>query len=502
MNNNIVEYLISKEKEYPDKNVYCGQDGSFTYSELLYYASCTATAIAKKNVMREPIVVFLEKSVRCLACFWGIAYSGNYYTPIDIDMPIARIEKIIMTLKPKIIITISEYAQKIGTCNMAVEVLLYEQIMNTHIDYLLIDRAKKAVIDTDLLYVLFTSGSTGNPKGVTISHRAVIDFAEAVNEKFDITEKEILGNQGPFYFDLSVLDLYCTVFAGATMYIIPTELFKFPVKLLEYINEKSINTIYWVPSALVMVANLRALRVVDVSCLRKVMFCGEVMPNKQLNVWRKYLPDAMFVNMYGPTETTCASSYYIVDREFEDSDSLPIGFPFRNTDILVLNEQMQQVQRGEVGELGIRGTSVSNGYYRDAEKTKEVFIQNPLNSKSIDYIYMTGDMVSYNEYGELIYLSRKDFQIKHMGHRIELGEIETSINSIKGVTTCCCVYDDKKNKIAIFLADKIEKSELMGQAEKNLPEYMIPDRVYYLEELPHNANGKIDRNKLKQMLDK
>ncbi len=502
MNHNIVDYLIRKEKEYPDKNVYCGQDGSFTYSELLHHAGCTATAIAKKNIMREPIVVFLEKSVRCLACFWGIAYSGNFYTPIDIDMPVVRIEKILKTLQPKVMITTSEYARRIETCNVTAEVLLYEQIMDTQIDYKLIDRAKNSVIDTDLLYVLFTSGSTGNPKGVTISHRAVIDFAEAVNEKFNIADTEILGNQGPFYFDLSVLDVYCTVLAGATMYIIPPELFKFPVKLLEYICDKKINAIYWVPSALVLVANLRALQVVDVSCLRKVMFCGEVMPNKQLNVWRKYLPDAMFVNMYGPTETTCASSYYIVDRTFEDCDSLPIGFPFCNTDILVLNEQMQQVKRGEFGELCIRGTSVTNGYYGDTVRTKEVLLQNPLNNKSIDYIYMTGDLVTYNEYDELIYISRKDFQIKHMGHRIELGEIETAINSIKGVTTCCCVYDDKKNKITVFLADKIDQSELLSQAAKVLPEYMIPDRVYYLEELPHNANGKIDRNKLKQTLDK
>ena len=230
------------------------------------------------------------------------------------------------------------------------------------------------------------------------------------------------------------------------------------------------------------------------------MFCGEVMPNKQLNIWRQYLPDVTYANLYGPTEITDACTYYIVDRAFSDEESLPIGIPMKNTDILVLNDRDELVTGDETGELCVRGTSLAMGYYNNLEKTKEAFVQNPLNKVVPETIYRTGDLVKYNKHGEIIYLSRKDFQIKHMGHRIELGEIETAVSSLEEISSCCCLYDEKRQKIVLFIDADLTKEYIKEKMEKLLPEYMMPSRTVYLQELPINANGKIDRVKLKEML--
>lgn len=497
---NMIECLEQMAMKFPNKIVYKDENKEITFSELTCSAKKIAMTLIKKGFYKKPIVVFMDKNVKCLECFWGIIYSGNFYTPIDISMPAERVNKITETLKPVAAIVETNDNMDAELAKVTNFVFSYEEMMGENILDDTIISVREKIVDTDILYVLFTSGSTGMPKGVTITHRAVIDFAEAVCRTFTITEKEKIGNQGPFYFDLSVFDIYVPILSGATMYIVPPQFFKFPIRLLEYVQKHEINTIFWVPSALVLVANLRALKAVDVSCLKKIMFCGEVMPNKQLNIWRKHLPNAMYANTYGPTETTCASTYYIVDREFGDEESLPIGRPFCNTDILLLGEDMMPVEKGMLGEICIRGTSVSYGYYGDPQRTSECFVQNPLNREYKEYIYKTGDLAQYNDKNELIYVTRKDFQIKHMGHRIELGEIETAITGLENITSCCCVYDEQKHKIVAYITDEIENDYIQTECKKLLPDYMIPNKIIYIEQLPLNANGKVDRLKLKKML--
>lgn len=224
------------------------------------------------------------------------------------------------------------------------------------------------------------------------------------------------------------------------------------------------------------------------------------MPNKQLNVWRQYLPDTVYANLYGPTEITDACTYYIVDREFADDEPLPIGRPMRNTEILVLDEQDRAVtEPGQVGELCVRGTSLAVGYYNNPEKTAAAFVQNPLQTAYEERIYRTGDLVKYNDRYELIYLSRKDFQIKHMGHRIELGEIETAVSSLDGVASCCCLYNQEARQLTLFLeGEEFTREQINRELSDLLPHYMLPGRVICLKSLPLNANGKIDRPKLMQ----
>jgi non-ribosomal peptide synthetase component F len=286
------------------------------------------------------------------------------------------------------------------------------------------------------------------------------------------------------------------------MYIIPENKFMFSSQLIDYLNSNQINTIFWVPSAIVNVANSGILEKKELLFIKNVLFCGEVMPNKQLNIWRRYLPEARYANMYGPTEITDVCTCYVIDREFKDDESLPIGFPCHNTEIIVLNENNEECRTDEKGELCVRGICNSFGYFGDYDRTKEVFVQNPLNPYWQDIIYRTGDIVKYNENGELMYLCRKDFQIKHMGHRIELGEIETAAYSISGVKQNCALYDEENKKIYLFCATdtSLSEKEIYQQLCNKLPKYMVPTVIRIIDKLNLNANGKINRKELSLML--
>lgn len=503
MKNSVLPWLDETAKRLPNKLALQDISGNITYQEYRSKSLAIAYKIVElnKGEMKKPVVVYLEKGKEVLVSFMGVAYSGCFYSPIDTEMPPSRVNKILEVLKPEIVITTNKLKTNFEKFNFYGSYIIYEETICSEEDETAVKPYTEKIVDTDLLYVLFTSGSTGVPKGVSICHRSVIDYIDWVTETFNITQKDTFGNQAPFYFDNSILDIYSCMKTGATLNIIPKKLFFQPVPLLEYIKYNKINTIFWVPSALIVVSKLKAFRNVDLSdTLKRVLFCGEVMPNKQLNVWRKFLPNVTYANLYGPTEITDACTYYIVDREFSDDEPLPIGIPMSNTDILVLNDEDKLVTDDEVGELCVRGTSLAMGYYNNPEKTRSAFVQNPLNKAVPEIIYRTGDLVRYNEYREIIYISRKDFQIKHLGHRIELGEIETAISSLEEVTLNCCLYDEKNQRIVLFVDAQVDRDYIKERIEKLVPEYMIPGKVIYLENMPINANGKIDRIKLKELM--
>ena len=493
----VTEYLDASAKKYPDKIAFANKRSTMTFSRLRNESRKIASYIIKYNAFRRPIAIYLEKSPECVAAFLGVVYSGNYYTPLDTSMPKTRIEKILSTLQPKLIITDRNHYEEVKSFMETVLVVDYEECLRGQVDNSAIDRVVNMVTDADILYILFTSGSTGNPKGVVIPQRSVIDYIEWFTDKFKLSQNDTLGNQAPLYFDLSIQDVYATLKTGCTTYLLEKELFAFPINLMQYLADKRVNIIMWVPSALCLVANLKALRAKQLPKLRMVLFCGEVMPNKHLNQWRQAMPKTLFVNLYGPTETCDASAYFIVDREFADDEPLPIGFPCNNTDIFVLNSENKLVSGDEIGELCIRGTCLAYGYYHEKKKTLAAFVQNPLQDCYPETIYRTGDLVRYNERGEIMYVSRKDFQIKHMGHRIELGEIEIAASSIAGVEQCACIYDDKRKKIVMFYTGAVDKNNILKKIQSMIPEYMVPQNLIQLKIMPLNLNGKIDRTLLK-----
>ena len=271
-----------------------------------------------------------------------------------------------------------------------------------------------------------------------------------------------------------------------------------PVALVDYLNRHQINTICWVVSALSMVSAFGTFQEVKPRYLRTVAFGSEVFPLQQFRLWRQALPQADFVNLYGPTEGTGMCCFYRVDREFEDGEPIPIGRPFPNREILLLTPEGAPAKPGEAGELCIRGTSVTLGYYNDPERTARAFVQNPLNHAYPEIIYRTGDIGRYNERGELVFVSRQDAQIKHMGHRVELGEIEAAAAALPEIRLCACLYDGAKSRIILCYVGEIAQGELARRLRARLPRYMLPARLIPLDAMPFTANGKIDRLALKQ----
>lgn len=498
MKKTIIQYLERITKKVPDKIAFEDINRKITYKELEENAKKIGTSVMKYQKINEPIAILLDKSVACIEAMLGVVYGGGFYTVLDTKSPTERINIILTTLQPKCIITDKKNLKKIDDFKFSGKVIIYEECMEETVNNDKLEEIKEKIIDTNPMYVLFTSGSTGIPKGVVISHRALISYVTWVKETFEIDENTIFGSQTPFYFSMSITDVFSSIMSGATLQIIPKMYFSFPAKLLQFLNEKQINTIYWVPSALCIVANLGALNEFELPYIKKILFAGEVMPMKQLNLWRKKLPNVLFANLYGPTETTDICTYYIVDRNFNDTETLPIGKHCNNCDVMIIKEDGTEAKTGEEGELCVRGSFLAMGYYDNEEKTKKAFTQNPLNKYYPEIIYHTGDIVKENNLGEIIYISRKDFQIKHMGYRIELGEIETAINAIDGIVLCACIYDTQNSKIVLFYqGENLDKKDLLEKIKERLPNYMCPNEINCIPKMPYNANGKIDRIALK-----
>lgn len=492
----VLDYLESTVRLYGEKEAYIDENRAVTFRELKEDAQKIATGILDDVGIGTPVVVYMDKCVECIEGFLGVSYTGAFYVPIDITMPYTRVKLILDTLAAEVVLArkSNEIPEEIKTsCKVFyIEDLLQMQGINREE----LGRRNRKRIDTDPIYAIFTSGSTGVPKGVLVSQRSVLNFTEWWCETFEFTEEEVFANQTPFYFDASVKDIYATLRCGATMYIVPKKLFSLPAQLVRFLNEKKINCIDWVPSVLCMIANFRTLDKVRPEYLKKVMFLGEVMPTKQFNIWRRALPDVKYANLYGPTEATGDCTYYKIEREFADDEPIPIGFACENTEVILLNENDCPVGEDEIGEICVRGCSLALGYYNNQEKTDEVFRENPLQKNYRERIYRTGDLGKYNRYGEIIFLSRKDSQVKHMGHRIELGEIETAISSLEQIDRVCCLFERASQKIIAVYTGGMDAKEITARLKDKLPRYMLPNIYQRVDDMPVNLNGKIDRTAL------
>lgn len=498
MKHNVLDYLEESALRFPNKTAFADESAACTFAQLKERAQTIGSALAREVPAGMPVPIFMEKSVDTIALFLGCVYAGCFYCLLDVKQPSARIHTILETLQASVAVTVPSHLNTFQNAGFSGRTILLEELEQQQADRALLQAVRERMTDTSPLYCNFTSGSTGVPKGVVVSHRSVLDFIDVFTDLFSITQEDVIGNQAPWDFDVSVKDIYSGLKTGACVQIIPRRMFSFPVQLLDFLCERHVTTLIWAVSALCMISGLKGFEYRVPDSVQKVLFSGEVMPIRHLTLWQQHLPDARFVNLYGPTEITCNCTYYEVDRTFFPGESLPIGKSFPNEHVFLLDGQDREITDANItGELCVAGTCLALGYYNNAAQTAKVFTDNPLCPQYPERIYRTGDLAYYGEDGLLYFASRKDFQIKHMGHRIELGEVEAALESLPGMERACCLFDERRNKLSAFCRTALGKREITRGLAQILPPFMIPNQFFFMEDFPLNKNGKIDRQKLK-----
>lgn len=503
---NMLDYFDCTVQNNPDKIALIHGEESLSFSDLADRSQKLADYIAELvgEYSNRPICIFFPKSFEVVIGDIAALYSGNFFNNLDVEMPESRLRNILKVLNPIAIITNNTYRPILQGIEITCPIInldenAWEKTWGHKNE---LNEKRKQQIDTDPLCIINTSGSTGTPKGVLLTHRSYIEFLNWAIDTFHFSGSEILGTLNSIVFDLYIYETCLMMVRGVTLVLLDKKLAAFPARLLQESADKHVNYIFWVPTIMANIANMGLLAKIPLPDLRLVWFCGEVLPTHQFNLWKQQYPNATFVNLYGPCETSVSSTYYIVDRELKDEEPIPIGGACRNTDVLLLNDQDKPCKVNETGEICIRGTSLAMGYYNNPEKTAAAFVQNPLNHLYPEKIYRTGDLAYKNTEGLLIFQGRKDNLIKHMGNRINLSEIEhIAIDTVKAVSNCCIVYNIKKGMITMFYESNGKSSlEIRKLMATQLPRYMLPNAYHEMKCLPRNINGKIDRKYLKEFI--
>lgn len=496
--NSVLEDLVRAGTQCPEKTAFADLERSISYGCLLENARRVGAYVAKQGGCK-PVAVWARRDIFTPVLFYGAVWGGGYYVPLDPGLPAQKLQKILEDCNPELLLTAEPDPLPEGV-GFSGRVVPLERLLQEE------GPCPDPGDDPDQpLYMVYTSGSTGRPKGVLKSHGAVISFLDAYTATFGFSPEEVIGNQTPFCFDASAKDLYLALRLGATVEILDTALFSFPVRLVEHMNRRKVSFISWVPSALSLVSQLGTFSEVKPTTLKRVFFVGEVFPMKQLNRWRQALPEVEFVNLYGSSELAGICCYYRVEGTFADTQSLPMGGPLGNCRVYLVQEGRVITQPGQIGELYVASPALALGYYGDAERTAASFFEAELVPGRRERVFRTGDLAQYTPEGLLVFAARRDHQIKHMGHRIELGEIETAAMALEEVAKCCCVYHGQKSKLVLFCqlvpGCTATGRDILRQLKGMLSAYMVPNRVTILEQIPLNPNGKIDRPALARRLE-
>jgi len=485
----VLDYLGIQAETRPMRPMITDETETLTFADAAVRSDRIGTALLARGADREPVLVFMKRSGAMIAAFFGVWKANCFYVPVDAEMGESRIRSILDRVNPRFAIVDESADALLSACGYTGEALDASELLSEPADPDALETAGKQTLDSDPAYLVFTSGSTGAPKGVVGVHRALIDYAEQITKTLRATDSDVFGMQAPLYVDACMKEILSALKCGSSVVLVPKRLFMTPVPLVEFLNAHHVTALCWVVPALTLISALHTFDAVVPQYLKTVAFGSEVMPPKQLSVWRAHVK-ARYLNLYGPTECTGMSCFYEVDRDFADDERIPIGRAFDNTEIFLIDENGR---RSDEGEIFIRGTCVCHGYYRDPERTAKAFVQNPLNPDYPETVYRTGDLGRINDRGELEFLGRRDDQIKHMGHRIELGELEAAAKAVAGVDAACAVFDRERSVLGLVYTGAIEKAALLSALREKLPEYLLPKRTAQTERLPLTENGKTDR---------
>ena len=492
---NVLEWLETAAYEHPNRIVYEDMTETISFGDLYNEARRIGSALIREHLSEKPIAVMMGRSVHTIAAFLGIVYSGRAYAPIDTTQPAARIKKILSLLDPDA--AISDGSFDLHDIVSGIRVFDQKALRDHEILKEELEKVRQSSLDSDPLYIIFTSGSSGRPKGVLTSHHSLINYISAYTGMMEIKGEDRLCSQSPLDYIAAIRDIYVPLFTGAYSFLCPKEYFMQPGPLCSLMNEKKITCIGWSTSALTVLSKLNAFKEEKPKHLKKICFSGSVMPPKVIMEWQAALPEALFVNQYGPTEATASCTYYKLDHMISEDEVLPVGTPYDNYKVVLLSPDETPVKEGELGEICIGGPSLALGYYNDNERTESSFVRNPLNKAWPELIYKTGDLGSYRKDGLLEFHGRMDRQIKHIGHRVELDEIEHAALSIPGITETAALYDAEKENIWLFYSGETAVKGLLTELRKSLPGFMVPRKVKQLEALPKLPNGKTDMETLK-----
>lgn len=503
---NLLELFEKTVIDHGDKIAVIDGNESISFNELDRKSDILALKIQElSEVNHKPVAVLLPKCIDAIVADIAIMKSANIFMNLDIKTPVQRLENISDLIEPSLVITDEKNRVSASSLINPDKIISIREVdWESYIEKSDVSKMWRNVIDTDAFCIINTSGSTGTPKGVALNHLSFLDFIYRSNEAFEIGDNEIMGSLSPIVFDIYVLELCMLMYRSATLVLLPAHLSAFPVKILKILQEKNVSFIFWVPTIMVNIANMGLLDKEKLPDLKLVWFAGEVFPTKQFNIWRRALPQTLFANLYGPIETAVDSIFYIVNREIPDDEPIPIGYSYRNTDILILDESNQKItEPGTEGEICVRGSSLALGYYNNPQKTESAFVQNPLNPHYPERIYRTGDIASINERGEIVFKGRKDSLIKHQGYRIELGEVEhVIVNTLQLVKNGCVVYDYTAKEINLIYEneEELDVPAFRKSLSLHLPKYMVPSKFIREDELKRNTNGKIDRLHYKNLI--
>lgn len=492
---NVASFLERSAQAHPEKVAVIDGETSWTYQQLLDASKRAGTALCQLGARRRGVLLMMEKSPQALAVMMGSLMAGAFYVPVDPLIPATRLQKIAQRLNDPLVVT----AEGERPQDLAAElpVLSAAELLAAEADDTLLAASRARSLETDPAYVLFTSGTTGEPKGVAVSHHAVATFIASFTSCMGLSSDDRFANQAPLDFDVSTKDIYGALSLGATLILVDRRLFMQPAALVAHLEEQRPTVLTWAVAALCIVSGYHALDGAKLDSVRKVLFSGEVMPRKHLDAWREHLPQATFVNLYGPTEITCNCLYHILDPKRAYDEGIPLGEVFPHCSVsLIADDGSEVTQPGGRGEIVIGGPTLALGYVGMPEQTAAAFVQNPLQGTFPERVYHSGDVATIAPNGEWLFVGRKDHQIKYQGHRIELGEIEAVIESLEGITRCRCVFDTRHNLIRAFFEGTATRADAIALVRSQLPSHMRPASIDWVEQMPLTSHGKVDRAKL------